>query len=72
MTESGVYVAAIYGATEFGAPSRSFRELEDEKDWEYISFSPKCNIRWDPQGDGTYESQFLVRLSCGVTFRFSI
>jgi hypothetical protein len=61
MTESGVYITPVYGATEFGAPSYFFRKGGDEKDWEYLSFSDRVNIRWDPQGDGTYETQFLVR-----------
>ena len=61
MTESGVYITPIYGATEFGTPSYLFRQEGDEKDWEYFSFSDRAKIRWDPQGDGTYESQFLVR-----------
>ena len=63
MTESGVCITPVYGATEFGAPSYFFRKEGDEKDWEYLSFSDKVNIRWDPQGDGTYEIQFLV---CGM------
>ena len=62
MTESGVYITPVYGATEFGAPSCFFRQEGDEKDWEYLSFSDRVKIRWDPQGDGTYESQFLVRV----------
>lgn len=62
MSDAGVYVAPIYGATEFGAPSRLFRRKGDEKEWEWISFSDRTDMRWDPQGDGTYESQFLVHL----------
>ncbi|KDR79170.1 hypothetical protein GALMADRAFT_1363110 [Galerina marginata CBS 339.88] len=60
MTESGVLITPVYGATEFGAPTHFFRKEGDEKDWEYLAFSDIARIRWDPQGDGTYESQFLV------------
>ncbi|KAF8956587.1 acetyl-CoA synthetase-like protein [Flammula alnicola] len=60
MTESGVYIIPVYGATEFGAPSGFFRREGDEKDWEYLSFSDRADIRWDAQGDGTFESQFLT------------
>lgn len=60
MTEAGVYLTPAYGATEFGAVSRFFRKEGDEKDWEWMWFSDITNIRWDPQGDGTYEIQFLV------------
>ncbi|KAF8954562.1 hypothetical protein BDZ97DRAFT_1975945 [Flammula alnicola] len=60
MTESGVYITPAYGATEFGSPTCFFRREGDEKDWEYLSLSDRANIRWDPQGDGTFESQFLT------------
>ncbi|KAF8192961.1 putative aminoadipate reductase [Pholiota molesta] len=60
MTEAGVYLTPAYGATEFGAVSRFFRKEGDEKDWEWMWFSDITNIRWDPQGDGTYEIQFLT------------
>lgn len=60
MTESGVYLQPVYGATEFGAPSYFFRRQVDEKDWEYLEFPDLINIHWDPQGDGTFELQLLV------------
>ena len=61
MIESGVRIVPIYGATEFGGITHVIRKEGDEKDWEYIAFSDRCKIRWDPQGDGTFEAQFLVR-----------
>ncbi|KAF9477786.1 acetyl-CoA synthetase-like protein [Pholiota conissans] len=60
MTDAGVYLTPTYGATEFGAVSRFFRKDGDEKDWEWMWFSDTTNIHWDPQGDGTYEIQFLT------------
>lgn len=63
MIESGVRIAPVYGATEFGAPTHVSRKQGDEKDWEYMAFSDRCKIRWDPQGDGTFEAQFLVRIT---------
>ena len=62
LIHSGVHITPVYGATEFGGPAHFFRKDGDYKDWEYITFSDRCKIRWDPQGDGTYEAQFLVRL----------
>ncbi|CAA7265482.1 unnamed protein product [Cyclocybe aegerita] len=60
MTESGVHITPIYGATEFGAPIHLFCPKGYESGWEYIKFSEDINIRWVPQGDGTFESQFLT------------
>ena len=63
LTENGVKLLAIYGATEFGALSHFIRREGDETDWEYMDFtSDLVNIRWDPQGDGTYECQLIVRV----------
>lgn len=63
---------AGYGATEFGALSRFIKKEGDEKDWEYMDFtSDVMTIRWDPQGDGTYEFQILVRSSSDFDFDYS-
>ncbi|KAF8215632.1 putative nonribosomal peptide synthetase [Mycena galopus ATCC 62051] len=58
----GVNIAPIYGATEFGAPTivkRRQAEL-DAGEWAWLRFSDRVNIRWEPQGDGTFECQFLT------------
>ncbi|KAJ3509565.1 hypothetical protein NLJ89_g5155 [Agrocybe chaxingu] len=60
MAEQGVYLTQIYGATEFGTPTHFFRKEGDEMDWEYVSFFEDINLRWVPQVDGTFESQFLT------------
>ena len=50
-----------YGTTEIGGACRLFkRKKEDEAFWDYMEFSEHTNIRWMPQGDGTYECQFQV------------
>ncbi|KAF8901181.1 acetyl-CoA synthetase-like protein [Gymnopilus junonius] len=60
LTENGVTLIAIYGATEFGALSHFIRKEGDKNDWEYMDLtSDLVNIRWDPQGDGTYECQLI-------------
>lgn len=52
-------MTAGYGGTEFGLVS----ELRmDTATWQYFEFIEETNIRWVPQGDGTFEAQFLVRL----------
>ncbi|KAF8971819.1 acetyl-CoA synthetase-like protein [Flammula alnicola] len=58
--KSGVKLRCMYGGTEFGAFGSSSPRKGDEEDWEYMEFNEKCNIRWMPQGDGTYELQFLT------------
>ncbi|KAF9478063.1 putative aminoadipate reductase [Pholiota conissans] len=59
LRENGVRLHCSYGGTEFGAIGTSSLKPEDEDDWEYIEFSDICTPRWIPQGDGTYELQFL-------------
>ncbi|KAJ7488851.1 putative aminoadipate reductase [Mycena latifolia] len=58
----GVMIVPIYGATEFGAPSMlKMRQAEiDAGEWSWIRFSDRVNVRWMPQGDGTFECQFLT------------
>ncbi|EKM52305.1 uncharacterized protein PHACADRAFT_260612 [Phanerochaete carnosa HHB-10118-sp] len=69
LVAAGVRLCCVYGGTEYGVhtkildtdyslgPEASSRTKED---WEWVSFPdyPKC--RWIPQGDGTYELQFLT------------
>ncbi|KAJ3773057.1 putative aminoadipate reductase [Lentinula raphanica] len=54
----GVPINIGYGGTEFGVVSElRFDQLES---WEYIEFNASVKIRWVPQGDGTFEAQFLT------------
>ncbi|KAG6858113.1 hypothetical protein C0995_002487, partial [Termitomyces sp. Mi166 len=61
LIDTGVHIHAIYGGTEFGAPSFTMSRVGEEREWEYMRFSDRVKIRWVPQGDGTFECQFLVR-----------
>ncbi|KAJ6491913.1 acetyl-CoA synthetase-like protein [Mycena sanguinolenta] len=58
----GVNILPIYGATEFGAPTIvKGRQAEmDAGEWAWFRFNNHVNIRWEPQGDGTFECQFLT------------
>ncbi|KDR70727.1 hypothetical protein GALMADRAFT_75816 [Galerina marginata CBS 339.88] len=69
LVDSRVKLHAGYGATEFGSPTLIYRRQEDNaiEDWAYMEFSERCKVRWMPQGDGTYECQFLVSLNLGLT-----
>ena len=50
-----------YGTTESGSSTHAFhRTKEDEAAWAYMKFGAHTNVRWIPQGDGTYECQFQV------------
>ncbi|KAF8971811.1 hypothetical protein BDZ97DRAFT_1913708 [Flammula alnicola] len=57
---SDVKLQCLYGATEFAAPAASSTKKGDEEDWEYMEFGARYNVRWVPQGDGTYECQILT------------
>lgn len=61
LSKAGVTLRPLYGGTEFGINTRFTPiALNDTDDWEYMQFHDHMNIRWIPQGDGSYECQFLV------------
>ncbi|RDB20739.1 Non-canonical non-ribosomal peptide synthetase FUB8 [Hypsizygus marmoreus] len=60
MVAAGVKLNPGYGGTEFGSPTHAIPRKGDESEWAYMEFSPRSNVRWVPQGDGTYECQFLT------------
>ncbi|KAG6810396.1 putative NRPS-like protein biosynthetic cluster [Tricholoma furcatifolium] len=60
MFSQGVKLNPGYGGTEFGSPTHAIPRPGDEQDWAYMEFSKRSNVRWVPQGDGTYECQFLT------------
>ncbi|KAJ7458517.1 hypothetical protein FB451DRAFT_1046638 [Mycena latifolia] len=57
---AGVPLRNLYGVTELGAISSIIPWEGDEKDWEWVRFSDKVTLRWEPQGDGTFECQVLT------------
>ncbi|KAF7341016.1 Acetyl-CoA synthetase-like protein [Mycena sanguinolenta] len=58
----GVNILPIYGATEIGIPTLvNRRQAEvDAGEWAWFRFNNRVNIRWEPQGDGAFECQFLT------------
>ncbi|KAF8219495.1 putative aminoadipate reductase [Tricholoma matsutake] len=60
LVESGVSLQPHYGGTEFGTPTYALTDKGDKKNWSYMAFSKRANVRWVPQGDGTFECQFLT------------
>ncbi|KAH7890585.1 acetyl-CoA synthetase-like protein [Phlebopus sp. FC_14] len=61
MWSAGVSIAAGYGGTEFGNIT-TIPDKQDiiDGDWEWMRIQPGIKIRWEPQGDGTYECQVLM------------
>ncbi|KAF8215565.1 acetyl-CoA synthetase-like protein [Mycena galopus ATCC 62051] len=62
MFSQGVNIVPMYGTTEVGVPTlveRRQAEL-DAGEWSWFRFNSRVNIRWDTQGDGTFECQFLT------------
>ncbi|KNZ79425.1 L-aminoadipate-semialdehyde dehydrogenase large subunit [Termitomyces sp. J132] len=60
MVSAGVKLKPGYGGTEFGSPTYAIPRPGDEVDWAYMEFSDRAKVRWMPQGDGTFECQFLT------------
>ncbi|KAG2076565.1 putative aminoadipate reductase [Suillus decipiens] len=60
LLNAGVKISCGYGATEFGIITYSFRDLVDQKFWDWVRFGPNSKIRWAPQDDDTYECQVLT------------
>ncbi|KAF9070475.1 putative aminoadipate reductase [Rhodocollybia butyracea] len=63
----GVPLRAVYGGTEFGAPA-TYDLIGNHEDWAWHRFLDTPNIRWIPQGNGTFELQCLNT----DTFRVSV
>ncbi|KAG1855628.1 putative aminoadipate reductase [Suillus subalutaceus] len=60
LVNAGVKLYSGYGATECGVITCVFRNSVEQKLWDWVRFGPNSNIRWAPQGDGTYECQVLT------------
>jgi hypothetical protein len=69
----------VYGATECGVHTLVLSEddslgpdapVKTSADWAWLAFSDKVNCWWVPQGDGTYELQFLVRIRANLIYAF--
>ncbi|KAF5384130.1 hypothetical protein D9615_003351 [Tricholomella constricta] len=61
LVEAGVPLRCVYGGTEFGATTHFLpQQPGDEKEWQYVQFHDRVRPRWQPQGDGTFELQFLA------------
>ncbi|KZP17736.1 acetyl-CoA synthetase-like protein [Athelia psychrophila] len=61
LSRTGVKIVHQYGATELGMVTKILLGTAERspEDWNYMQFSDKVNVRWVPQADGSFESQFL-------------
>ncbi|KAJ7496400.1 putative aminoadipate reductase [Mycena latifolia] len=60
LVEAGVKLRTVYAGTEFGAISRFVSLPEDEAEWAWMRFSDGVKLRWEPQGEGTFECHILT------------
>ncbi|KAF8438365.1 putative aminoadipate reductase [Boletus edulis BED1] len=60
LATAGVNLSSAYGGTEFGPLTYVLRDSTERQLWEWLRFGKNQNIRWVPQGDGTYECQVLT------------
>ncbi|KAJ7045248.1 putative aminoadipate reductase [Mycena alexandri] len=58
----GVNVVPLYGSTECGVVNLIHRRKAEVEagEWAWFRFSSRVNVRWVPQGDGTFECQLLT------------
>ncbi|KAJ7776532.1 hypothetical protein DFH07DRAFT_798512 [Mycena maculata] len=60
LVDAGVNLLLAYGTTETGGISAMWPYGGDERDWAWFRISDRVNVRWMPQGDGTFECQLLT------------
>ncbi|KAF8215591.1 hypothetical protein K438DRAFT_1954309 [Mycena galopus ATCC 62051] len=58
----GVNIVPLYAGTEIGPVTLMKRRLDEiaAGEWAWFRFSSRANIRWEPQGDGSFECQCLT------------
>ena len=77
LVAAGVKLYSCYGGTEYGVHTKILdaddsqgpdANVKTSADWEWVAFPDSMECRWDPQGDGSYELQCIVRTSRSVLF----
>lgn len=77
LVEAGVPLRNVYGGTEFGAPMLAWDKIprsstRPDPDWHWYWILDSPDIRWDLQGDGTYELVVVVSVRRGVGRAYSL
>ena len=62
LVKAGVPLCNGYGGTEFGNPMLPWDQIPRDDDWYWFRFKETSNVRFEDQGDGTYELVVFVRL----------
>ncbi|KAF8151165.1 hypothetical protein K438DRAFT_1988314 [Mycena galopus ATCC 62051] len=60
LVNAGVHLLTYYGTTETGDIAAVWPHEGDATDWGWFRISDRLNVRWVPQGDGTFECQILT------------
>ncbi|KAJ7828944.1 hypothetical protein B0H14DRAFT_3873194 [Mycena olivaceomarginata] len=60
LVNAGVHLLTGYGATETGDIAALWPHDGDATDWGWFRILHRLNVRWVPQGDGTFECQILT------------
>lgn len=56
-----MHLRLTWGTTEIGAPIYWKPKGVTPEEWQYLQvIEPEASVRWEDQGDGTYELIFLV------------
>ena len=78
LVKAGVKLHSVFGTTEVGIVTSHFDTIEfrgrdaavkTQDEWNWLYFPPQYHTRWAPQGDCSFELQFLVStpyLNCGM------
>lgn len=76
LVNAGIPLVTAYGGTEFGAPTLAYPDdqsvdspIKPNKDWMWLRFMDTPNIRWVPEGDGTYELHIIVRRTRWMSYQ---
>ncbi|KAJ6509744.1 putative aminoadipate reductase [Mycena vulgaris] len=59
LVDAGINLLGVYGATEIGPITALTPREGDTKEWSWLRISDVVEVRWAPQGDGTFECQIL-------------
>ncbi|KAF9007727.1 acetyl-CoA synthetase-like protein [Hymenopellis radicata] len=62
LSQRGIKLSSIYGATEYGAPVHTVPRVRDiaDGDWSYIRFDSRAAIQWVSRGSGLYEAIIMA------------
>ena len=66
IVHAGVNLRNLYGGTEFGAPVVQWYRIPrtiPDVDWFWYRFDEDANVRFESQGDGTFELVVIVSIT---------